>query len=456
MTRRLTKNAISKLLAKGFTGWEAGKLVVQDSVDVMCGKPKFLSDSDVYKIKQGLTTDKDIRDYNNLINIDRHIDRGLMACLISGLEACLDIRFISGMLADVDKRNTTEFFMSFLPHLVSEKQFQDIVADQRKVKLTFEFCLEYIAAERAVLKAPDDTGFVPDADNIKEQCPEVYQHALREIFKLYKESKLKASWHEEDKDEVKNLLAKQKKGELSDDELGQLLDKLNVTGQQLYECEELSEWKELIDKFQRHWHADKDGRFSYSYAVVQDPWYENVDEKGYYKSCVSPTEFITKRNEVALGLTTVNGKKTKSSKVVSQDIQAVLKRVKMNLRCFLALKAIIDMASEVTGVNFSDQAGGLKSYNKQVELYIQQYNNNRERLEKDHSWGDSKETKLEKVLKSLHPIELDKLKPSAASSEQLKKDILPDCVDGSWLRDRMLSMKYDDGFSFRGLLAKAN
>jgi len=359
------------------------------------------------------------------------------------------------MFSDVDKKNTVEFFMSFLPRLVTEKQYQDIVEDQRKVKLTFEFCLEYIAAERAVLKAPDDIKYVPDADNIKEQCPEVYQQALKEIFKLYKEGKLKASCHEKDKDKVRDLLAKKKEGKLTDEELEQLLDKLNVTGQQLYECKELPEWKELIDNFQRHWHVDEDDRFSYSYAVVQDPWYENVDKKGYYKKSFSPSEFITKRDEIALGLATIDGEKTKSCKAVSQDLQAMLRRVQMNVRCFLALKDIIDTASEVIGVNFSDQAGGLESANEQVKLYVQQYNNDLERLKKKRSWGNTEETKLEKVLKSLSPIEPDKLRPSAASLEQLKKDIPPDHVDGLWLRDMMLSLNYDDGFSFRKLLEDA-
>ncbi|MHC4188236.1 MAG: hypothetical protein ACYTBX_02970 [Planctomycetota bacterium] len=454
MTHRMKKATIRRLLAKGLTGWEAGKLVVQDSVDAMCEKPRFLSDSDVCEIERGLTTNKDIRDYNKLLGIARHIDRGLMVCQISSLDACLYIGLLSRMFSDVDKKNTVEFFMSFLPRLVTEKQYQDIVEEQRKVKLTFDFCLEYIAAERAVLKAPDDIEYVPDADNIKEQCPETYQQTLKEIFKLYKEGKLKASWQEEDEDKVLGLLAKEKKGNLNYEELGQLLDKLNVTGQQLYKCKELPEWKELVDNFQRHWFADEDDRFSDSYAVVQNPWYENVDEKGYYKKTFSPSEFITKRDEITLGLATIDGEKTKSCKAVSQDLQAMLKRVQMNIRCFLALKAIIDIASEVTGITFSDQAGGLESANEQVELYIQQYNNDLERLKKEHRWGNAEETKLEKVLKSLSPIEPDKLKPSAASLEQLKKDILPDCVDGAWLRDMMLLLNYDDGFTFSKLLGK--
>jgi hypothetical protein len=451
MTTKTTKRAISRLLSKGLTGWEAGKLIIQDSIDSMCGKAGLLTDMDMSRIDQGLTANKDIKDYNRLMAANRNIDRCQMISRISSFEACLDISLISRILSDVEKKNTVDFLSSFLPRLVTEKQYQDICEEQRKIKLDFEFCLEYIAVERAALKATPDTEYVPDADNIKEQCPEVYWEALREIFKLYKEGKLETSYHEEDKDKVQDLLAKQKKGKLFDEELWQLLDKLNVTGQQLYECNELPEWKELIDNFQRHWHADKDGRFSYSYAVVQNPWYENVDEKGYYKSYVSPSEFIIKRNEVALGLRTVNGKKAKSCKMVSQDLQALLRRVKVNLRCFLAIKVIIDASSEAIGVKFPDKAGGVDGAHEQLKLYIEEYNHNLERLKEKKRWSDCKETKLEKVLKALFPIDIEQLMPSATSIKWLEENVVDTFRDEYWLRDRMLSLEYDDGFSFRNV-----
>ena len=80
MARKLTKEAIRKLLSKGLTGWESGKLVLQDFADQSCGKPSFLTSADIEEIKRGLTGDKDIRDYNNLMAMCRGMGRGLMVC----------------------------------------------------------------------------------------------------------------------------------------------------------------------------------------------------------------------------------------------------------------------------------------------------------------------------------------------------------------------------------------
>ena len=68
---------------------------------------------------------------------------------------------------------------------------------------------------------------------------------------------------------------------------------LYVTGQQLYECDELQEWKEFIDNYQRYWHDEEDKRFRNSYAIVQEANESNLDENGYYKHLCSPSEWIT-------------------------------------------------------------------------------------------------------------------------------------------------------------------
>ena len=62
MATKTTKRAISRLLSKGLTGWEAGKLIIQDSIDSLCGKDGLLTDMDISRIDKGLTTQKDIRD----------------------------------------------------------------------------------------------------------------------------------------------------------------------------------------------------------------------------------------------------------------------------------------------------------------------------------------------------------------------------------------------------------
>ena len=59
-------------------------------------------------------------------------------------------------------------------------------------------------------------------------------------------------------------------------------------------------------------------------------------------------------------------------------------------------------------------------------------------------------TPLEKSLKMLPAIDLGKLRPSPASLKQLKGKIL-NCPQGEeWLRTKVFSLEYADGFSFGG------
>jgi hypothetical protein len=67
MARRLTKEAIRKLLTKGLTGWEAGKLLLQNLVDANCNKPSLLSDADISAIENAPMRHLDARNYNTLM-----------------------------------------------------------------------------------------------------------------------------------------------------------------------------------------------------------------------------------------------------------------------------------------------------------------------------------------------------------------------------------------------------
>ena len=51
MARRLTKEAIRKLLTKGLTGWNAGKLILQDSIESYFMRGSFLTEGDIAAIR---------------------------------------------------------------------------------------------------------------------------------------------------------------------------------------------------------------------------------------------------------------------------------------------------------------------------------------------------------------------------------------------------------------------
>ena len=52
----------------------------------------------------------------------------------------------------------------------------------------------------------------------------------------------------------------------------------------------------------------------------------------------------------------------------------------------------------------------------------------------------------------LPAIDPEKLRPSPNSLKQLKGEILKDAQGEEWLREKVLALKYDDGFSFKELM----
>lgn len=84
-----------------------------------------------------------------------------------------------------------------------------------------------------------------------------------------------------------------------------------------------------------------------------------------------------------------------------------------------------------------------------VVAFIDLYNIRLEGLKEERSSWESAETQLEKVLKMLLAIDPDKLRPNPDPLEQLKDDILKDAQGEEWLRIKVRSMEYYDGFSFK-------
>ena len=51
MTRTVTPTAIKKIITKGLTGWEAGKLILQDLIDSYHGRGSVLTETDMETIR---------------------------------------------------------------------------------------------------------------------------------------------------------------------------------------------------------------------------------------------------------------------------------------------------------------------------------------------------------------------------------------------------------------------
>ncbi|MHC4749956.1 MAG: hypothetical protein ACYTFW_08785, partial [Planctomycetota bacterium] len=251
MTRTVTTKAIKRIITKGLTGWEAGKLSLQDLIDSYHRRDSVLTEADIAAIRNAPMEGADVRDYNMFMALCRGFHVGHMLGEWTCADACLGINFLEDLLKDAKKRRTVELFELCGPHIVTRKQYQDIVAAQREKKLEFEYSLGYVIEKRFYVIAP------PEAKKeIDEACvdiesladfisavPEAYsdlcKQAIDEIRCLYTSSKLPAIYQKKNTKKAEPLVVKWKEGQLSAQDIVMLVDMLYVTGQQLYDCTEL-------------------------------------------------------------------------------------------------------------------------------------------------------------------------------------------------------------------------
>ena len=465
MAHRMKKATISKLLAKGLTGWEAGKLILQDLIDSYHGRDSVLTEADMATIQNAPMEGADVRDYNTFMALCRGFYRGFMLGESACKDACLQITYFDRALQNVEKRRTVELFEWFGPHVVTRKQYEDIVATQREKKLEFEYSLGYVIEERFHAIAPPEAKTVIDEarvdiesiEDFVSAIPKKYRgfckQAIEEVRRLHTSGKLPAVCQKRDKKKAEPLLAKWKTGRLSARDTMKLVDMLYVTGQQLYDCAELPEWKGFVDKYQRHW-FDDDERFRHVYAVLDNCPETWLTENDYYKGPAKPSEWITRSTELFLGLVNHDDKAKKSIQSVGVELRDRLDIAKQNIRLFLAVKAILDVATEAVDLDILGDNGVLAGPNTRLGAHIALYNIRLEELHEERSSWESGETRLEKALKMLPAIDLERLRPSPESLKQLKGEILKDAQGEEWLRIKVRSLEYDDSFSFAELLPK--
>ncbi|OHB62119.1 MAG: hypothetical protein A2Y76_04685 [Planctomycetes bacterium RBG_13_60_9] len=462
MARTATTAAVKRILTKGLTGWEAGKLILQDMIDSHVGRDSVLTEADTAAIQQAPMEGADVRDYNMFMALCRGFHAGHMLGEWTCQDACLQITYLDRALQDAEKRRTVELFESFGPRVVTRRQHEEIAAAQREKKLAFEYGLGYVIEERFYAIAPeaekeiDEAGVdIESVADFVAAVPEAYadlcKQASDQIHRLHASGRLPAIYHEEDTKEVEPLLSRWKEEALSSQEAMKLLDMLYVTGRQLYECDELPEWKGFIDQYQRHW-FDDDERFRHAYAVLENCPEVWLDKNGHYKAPMRPTEWITRSTELFLGLVNHDNKTTKSVERVGAALRDRLDTAEQNIRLFLAIKAVLDAAADAVGLDVPGNEGVLAGPNTRLGAHIALYNLRLEDLKEEQKSWESGATRLEKALKMLPAIEVDGLKPSPDSLKQLKDKTLDDARGEEWLRTKVRSVECVDGINFKQLL----
>jgi hypothetical protein len=464
MTHTVTAKAIKRIITKGLTGWEAGKLNLQDMIDSYHRRDSVLTEADIAAIRNTPMEGADVRDYNMFMALCRGFHVGHMLGEWTCVDACLQITYFEWLFRDAEKRRTVELFESCGPRVVTRTQYEDIVAAQREKKLEFEYSLGYVIERRFYVIAPpkaekeiNEAGVdIESAEDFVSAVPEAYsdlcKKAIDEIRHLYTRGKLLAVFHKEDAEKAEPLLAKWKESQLSVQDTMKLVDMLYISGQQLYNYDELPEWKDYMERYHQYLFGDEDERFRHVYAVLEQCPEVWVDEQGCYKCPAKPSEWITRSTELYLGLINYDDKAKKSIQSVGVELKDRLDTAEQNIRLFLAIKAILDAAAEAVGLDIPGKGGLLASPYIRLGAFIALYNLRLEELREERKSWESGETRLEKALKMLPAIDTDKLRPSPDCLKQLKGEILKDAKGEEWLRTKVLSLEYGDGFNFKKLL----
>ena len=130
-----TKTDIKKILSKGLTGKQAGKLIFQDNWLVDTRRGGFLKDRDISSIKAGLKTDRDIKEYNSYVRLYKYVDYTLKEVRISSLEAESYLSYIYLLLQPYELAEAYRLAYMFIPAIVTQKQYEELSAKQKDIML---------------------------------------------------------------------------------------------------------------------------------------------------------------------------------------------------------------------------------------------------------------------------------------------------------------------------------
>lgn len=307
-------NALRGLMGKGLTGWEAGRLQLQNLVDQSFGKAHRFSNTEREAIRNTPLDDRGIRTYNKLIALCGDFYRAVTLAELSSNHACLKLTQLSELLRAIDHLRKLDLMRSMATRLVTEEQYLDIVDAQRAIKMAAEFDLAYVVEERflALLdpegKEEMDELYIDSSsakefvDSIPKRYKPVYRQAIGQVRELYASGRLEAFYSKRDGSEISPSLKVWSRGKLSMKKTLDLMDLTYTTGDRLYDCESLPEWKSQIDHYQRNWLADKDDRFSHMYAIVQDCPDTWIDSSGHYRDPLPGYDLLMKliKNDIGL------------------------------------------------------------------------------------------------------------------------------------------------------------
>lgn len=468
-----TQADIKRLLSKKLTGLEAAKLILQDNVEVDHGRDGLLSKADIERIKRGLTSPKEIDDYNRWIRVYQLVDYTLKEARITQLEAERTLTRAIGHLRLYHQEAEIRHILWLLPAIVTEKQYQDLKAAQRARQLAEKLSLYETAIS---IEDQEEGGYLQRAlqrllaliragqlrpvllsDKAIQQLKdlEAEKQAERERLEEHPDLPDADFWSAAGKREEQILEAAYPAGRmLREDELSlleqissdeptaeqdHLLEYAYCSRQELYDA---GLCLDLIDKYDPCWEEETSARpagmmQSPYLAIIQDPSEYQLDERGWYKD--SGTELLSKLSDYKHMDELFQENLGRS---LPEEIRLLRQQAGERIKVFLAIQAMVEAVSEIIGVQLGED---LDQWTEELQATLGLYNVYAAPLEPENEIDKRLPSLLDPPyylgLPKLPRLKIGKLKPTASSMAYYRERMAMALGD-DWWREGMETLDF--------------
>jgi len=423
-----TKADIKKILSKGLTGKQAGRLTFQDNWLTDTQRGGVLTEKDHSYIRSGLKNETDRRDYNSYIRLYNYVDYTLKEARIVALEAETYLHIAYRILDGYAVSEAFRLAEMYIPAIVTEKQYEELKAKQRERKLKDVLSLQ----EFISLLSEVDFEIIVDDDEPEPESEIDFQNderlreavsTLQELLRAGKLHPLKLKKREDYWDghklkipaqpvqEVIEMLDKYLTGELQHGED----DSLHLTvfrWSEAYNVEGIGEnirrsLDEYIPALYDEDSTRQAGRMQSSYiAIIQNPGDMWIDERGYWKELDY------------LGLVGIDA--VKNTERDTKSLKIFMNSSRERIKGFLAIKSVLEAISKVIDVDFLED---LQQWEEELQAIVEAVNAEINRL--DGKW--------ERLgLPELKPIKIGRMKATPATIKYFRERMALALGDNWW------------------------
>lgn len=372
-----TKRDVKRALAKGLTGKEAARLILQNLVEVDHHRPAILSPAEVQQIRSQVAKlpQADIDEFNAWMNTYQTVGYCLKEARVLILETRLTLANQVVLVSEYAQFYGLRAYQARRPVIVTEKQYEDLRAGQRERKLRKLYCLNRVICYRMGALAHGDSQRLAfgryfdfreehlvggEVDGMAEWDAagrRLYKQAAREIQELIDSEALKPQVLERRADDFETAALESNQetwgqyesclpeGTSEEEEEQQLTT--YFSGEQLYQAG-LPEWQEEIDTFEPD--AEDLPYHGSGIAVLKHPeaWTGQVDKQsGYYALGGDIAEHLT-------AVPALEEQAKQDGRSTKKLLQYKHRELRKRLRVFLAIQPVLEAVSELIGVNLTE------------------------------------------------------------------------------------------------------